>query len=58
MLLIEFSYLSNETNVKFEHVYGFKYVHCTYGNPLITQSCFETMVFYFTCDVGKVQIVT
>lgn len=32
MLLIEFSYLSNKTKVKSEHVYGFKYVHCTYGN--------------------------
>lgn len=32
MLLIEFSYLSNETKVKFERAYGFKYVYCTYVN--------------------------
>lgn len=32
MLLIEFSYLTNETKVKFEQVYGLKFVHCTYGN--------------------------
>lgn len=31
--------------VKFEHVYGFKYVQKSLP---ITQSCFETMVFYFT----------
>lgn len=37
--------MNNETRVKFEHVYGLKYVQ---KSLLITQSCFETMVFYFT----------